>query len=125
MRVFKDVKVKFMDKEASCKALFDPDVNATLLQHSLFKGSFGAKWLAPPRPLRLKWLNSEAITIDKYAHVDIIVDYFEMPETVFIIDGLVGDGCPELVIGLSTTCKYGVVLGPEEGVRLTRAVLML
>ena len=134
MRVSKDVKIKFMDKEVGCTALFDTGTSVTVIQRGFFEENFGAGWLTLSRPLKLYWINGEAITVDKYVQVSIIVDGFEIPETVFIIDSFVGEitttegkrfKLPELIIGSGTMDKYGIVLDPKEGVKLTGAVLML
>jgi len=62
-----------------------------------------------------------------------IIDSFEFPKTVFVVDVFVKEvelegrriKLPELIIGSGTMDKYGIALDPKEGVKLTRAVLML
>ena len=40
----KTVRVKFMDKEAACTALFDIGSGYTVIQRSFFEENFGANW---------------------------------------------------------------------------------
>jgi len=69
--------------------------------------------------------------VDKYAQVTIVIDDFELPETIFIVDNFVEKvegrkiSLPELIIGSGTMDKYGIVLDPKEGVKLTGAALLL
>ena len=65
--------------------------------------------------------------------MSIIIDDFELLEVVFIVDDFVGkivvDGrrikLPELIVGSGTMDKYGIILDPKEGVKLTGAALLL
>jgi len=61
----------------------------TAVQHTLFEKRFGVNWLKPDRPLKLYWINSESIEVDKYAHIIITIGDFDFPETVLIVDSLV------------------------------------
>jgi hypothetical protein len=132
-RALKDVKIRLLDKVVDCTALFDTGSGVTALRRSFFEESFGAKWLALDKPLRLYWVNGEFIEVDKYAQVTIVVDDFKLPETVFVVDDFVEevevDGrrvrLPDLIIGSGTMDKYGIVLDPKEGVKLTGASLLL
>jgi len=73
------------------------------------------------------------IEVDKYAQITIIIDGFEFPETVFIVDSFIREievcgrriSLPELVIGSGTMDKYGIVLDPREGVKIVGASLLL
>ena len=98
-----------------------------------FERNFGSPWYTLERPLRLYWVNGEHVEADKYARVTIVVDGFNLPETVFILEDFIEEievegrkvKLPELIIGSSTMDKYGIVLDPREGVRLTGAALLL
>jgi hypothetical protein len=133
MRALKGLKVKFMDLEAECTALFDSGSAITAIQGSFFEESFGPRWLKLSRPLRLFWINGESITAGKYAQVSIIMDGFEIPEIVFIVDDFVEQvevegrsiKLPELIVGSGTMDRYGIILDPKEGVKLTGATLLL
>jgi len=73
------------------------------------------------------------IEVDKYAQITIVIDCFEFPETVFIVDSFVGEievdggktSLSELVIGLGTMDRYGIVLDPREGVKVIGTSLLL
>ena len=127
MRALKDVRIKFMDKEVSCTALFDTDSSITAIQRSFFERNFGTKWL------RLYWINGELIVVDKHAQLSIVIDGFDLPETVFIIDDFVKEIMindkrikpPKLIVGSGTMDKYGITLDPKEDLKFTRAILML
>jgi hypothetical protein len=62
-----------------------------------------------------------------------VIDGFNLPETVFILDDFIEEievegrkvKLPELIIGSSTMDKYGIVLDLREGVKLTGATLLL
>ena len=41
----KAVKLRFMDKEAECTALFDTGSGVTVVKRAFFEESFGARWL--------------------------------------------------------------------------------
>ena len=133
MRALKDVKIKFMDKEVDCTALFDTGPGITAIQRSFFEENFGTRWLRLDRPLRLYWINGESIVVDKYVQANIVINGFELPEVVFIVDDFVKEvmlegrriKLPELIIGSGTIDKYGIILDPKEGVKFTGAVLML
>ena len=127
------MKIKFMDKEVVCTALFDTGSGITAIQRSFFEENFGVKWLLLDKPLRLYWINGESIVVDKYVQVSIIIDRFELPEVVFVVDDFVKEvvvesrriKLPELIVGSGTMDKYGIVLDPREGIKFTGAVLML
>jgi len=114
-------------------ALFDTDSGVTAVQRIFFEESFGAKWLTLDKPMKLYWINGESIQVDKYAQITIIIDGFKLPETVFIIDDFIkeievegrGIQLPQLIIGSGTMDKYGIILDPKEGVKLTGATLLL
>jgi len=73
------------------------------------------------------------IEVDKYAQITIVIDGFEFPETVFIVDSFVKEievdgrkiSLSELIIGLGTMDKYGIVLEPREGVKVVGASPLL
>lgn len=125
--------MRFNDIGSTCTALFDSGSGITALQRSFFEESFGVKWSRLSKPLKLFWINGESIDVDKYAQLIVILEGFEMPETVFIVDDFVKevevDGrkikLPNLVVGSGTMDKYGIVLDPKEGVKLAGATLLL
>jgi len=133
MRVLRSVRVRFMGVEVECMALFDTGAGVTVVQRGFFEKSFGGGWLRLGRPLRLYWINGEFIEVDKYAQVTLVIDGFELPEVVFVVDEFVGEvvvggrrvKLPELIVGSGTMDKYGITLDPKEGVKLTGATLML
>lgn len=129
----RNVKIRFLNREVDCIALFDTGSGVTAVRRRFFEESFGAKWLMLDKPLRLYWINGESIKVDKYAQVTIIIDDFKLPEVVFVVDDFVEevevDGrrvrLPDLIIGSGTMDKYGIALDPKEGVKLTGASLLL
>jgi hypothetical protein len=133
MRALKNVIIRFLGKEISCMALFDTGSGVTAVQRSFFEESFGAKWSTLDKPLRLYWINGESIQADKYAQITIIIDDFNLPETVLVIDNFIKEvevegrkiRLPELIVGSGTMDKYGITLDPKEGVKLTGASLLL
>ncbi len=133
MRVVKAVKVKFAGKEVECIALFDSDTGITAIQRSFFEKNFGKSWCILEKPLTLFWINGGRISVDKYVQLTIVIDDYPLPETVFVIDDFVEEievngrriKLPELIIGSGTMDKYGIVLDPKEGVRLSGAVLLI
>ena len=135
MRALKDVKVKFMGREASCTALFDTGSSHTVIQRAFFEENFNASWSKLPRPIKLYLVNGDFIEADKYAQVTMVVDDVELlpPEVVLIVDGLVEEievegrrvKMPELIVGSGTMDKYGITLDPKEGVKLTGAALLI
>lgn len=133
MRASKNVMVKLMGKGATCTALFDSGSGTTAIQLGFFEENFGARWSRLDKPVKLYWINGESIEVDKYAQVMIVIDDFELPETVFVIDAFVKEievegkiiKLPELIIGSGTMDKYGITLDPKEGVKLTGATLLL
>ncbi|MCS7367607.1 MAG: hypothetical protein NDF52_06990 [archaeon YNP-WB-062] len=133
MRALKNVVVRFLDREVSCMALFDTGSGVTAVQRSFFEESFGAKWSMLDKPLRLYWINGDFIQADKYAQITIIIDGFDLPETVLVIDNFIKEieveggriRLPELIVGSGTMDKYGITLDPKEGVKLTGASLLL
>jgi hypothetical protein len=132
-RALKNVVVRFLDREASCMALFDTGSGVTAVQRSFFEESFRAKWSTLDKPLRLYWINGEFIQADKYVQITIIIDGFNLPETVLVIDDFIKEieveggriRLPELIVGSGTMDKYGITLDPKEGVKLTGASLLL
>jgi len=135
MRALKNVKIKFLDKEVTCTALFDTGSNYTVIQRTFFEKNFGANWLRLPRTIKLYLVNGEFVEADKYAQVTIIIDSVELlpPEVILIVDKFVGEievegrkvKLPELIIGSGTMDKYGIILDPKEGVKLAGAALLL
>jgi hypothetical protein len=133
VRALKNVVVRFLGKEVSCMALFDTDSGVTAVQRSFFEESFGAKWSTLDKPLRLYWINGDFIQANKYAQIIIIIDGFDLPETVLVIDDFIKEieveggriRLPELIVGSGTMDKYGITLDPKEGVKLTGASLLL
>jgi hypothetical protein len=99
----------------------------------VFERNFESSWYTLESPLRLRWVNGGHVEADKYAQVIVVIDGFNIPETVFILDDSIEEievegrkvKLPELVIGSSTMDKYGIVLDPREGVRLIGAALLL
>jgi len=51
--------------------------------------AFGATWSKLSKPLKLFWINGDSIKVDKYFQVVLVIDGFELPETVFIVDKFV------------------------------------
>jgi len=133
MRALKNVKIRLLDREVSCTALFDTGSGVTAVQRSFFEESFDAKWSTLDKPLKLYWINGESIQADKYAQITIIIDGFNLPETVLVIEDFVKEvevegkkiRLPELIVGSGTMDKYGITLDPKEGVKLTGASLLL
>jgi hypothetical protein len=133
MRALKNVKIRLLDREVSCTALFDTGSGVTAVQRSFFEESFDAKWSTLDKPLKLYWINGESIQADKYAQITIIIDGFNLPETVLVIEDFVKEvevegkkiRLPELIVGSGTMDKYGIMLDPKEGVKLTGASLLL
>jgi len=78
-----------MDMEAECTALFDTGSWVTVIQRSFFEKNFGSPWYTLERPLRLYWVNGKHVEADKYTQVIIVIDGFNLPETVFILDDFI------------------------------------
>ncbi len=99
-----------MGKDVACTALFDTGSGVTVIQRRFFEENLGTKWVRLEKPLKLYWINGESIKVDKHAQLSIIIDDFEFPETVFIVDDFVKeveveDGrvrLPKLIIGSGT-----------------------
>ncbi len=135
MRALKTVRIRFMGREASCTALFDTGSGHTVIQRAFFERSFGANWSRLPRAIRLYLVSGDFVEADKYAQVTIIVDDVELlpPEVALIVDKFAEEvevggrrvKLPELIVGSGTMDKYGIVLDPKEGVKLTGAALLL
>jgi len=135
MRALKNVRVRFMDREVGCTALFDMDSGHTVIQRAFFEKSFGANWSKLPKPIRLYLVDGDFVEADKYAQAIIIVDDVELlpPEVILIVDRFVEEvevegrrvKLPELIIGSGAVDKYGITLDPKEGVKLTGATLLL
>jgi len=135
VRALKNIKIKFMDKVAHCTALFDTGSSHTVIQRTFFEKNFGPKWTKLPKTIKLYLVNGEFAEADKYAQITIIIDDIELlpPETALIVDKFVEkieiEGrkvkLPELIIGSGTMDKYGIVLDPREGIKLTGATLLL
>lgn len=86
LRALKSVKIKFRGKVAECAALFDTGSGITAIRRSFFEKHFGTEWSRLDRPLKLYWINGESIIVDKYANIHIVIDDFELPEVVFIVN---------------------------------------
>ena len=122
MRALKNVVIRFLGKEISCMTLFDMGSEVTAVQRSFFEESFGAKWSTLDKPLRLYWINGESIQADKYAQITIIIDDFNLPETVLVIDNFIKEveverrkiRLHESIVGSGTMDKYGITLDPKE-----------
>jgi len=133
VRAVRNVRVKFMGEEVECLALFDSGSGVTVIQRIFFEKNFGVRWLRLSKSLKLYWINGESIEVDKYAQITIVIDGFELPETVFIVDSFVKEvevegrriSLPELIIGSGTMDKYGIVLDPKEGIKITGATPLL
>jgi len=135
MRALKTVRVRFMDKEVDCRALFDTGSGYTVIQRTFFEESFGACWSKLPRTIKLYLINGDFVESDKYAQITLIIDGFELlpPETVLIVDEFVREivvegervSLPNLVVGSGTMDKYGITLDPKEGVKVSGAALLL
>jgi len=133
VRAVRNVRIKFTGEEVECLALFDSDSGVTAIQRIFFEKSFGVRWLRLSKSLKLYWINGESIEVDKYAQITIVIDGFELPETVFIVDNFVKEvevegrriSLPELIIGSGTMDKYGIVLDQKEGIKITGATLLL
>lgn len=135
MRAVKNVKLRFMNREVECTALFDTGSGYTIVQRNFFERSFGSSWSRLPRAIKLYLVNGKFIEVDKYALVTIVINDVELlpPETVLIADEFVEvievEGrkirLPEVIIGSGTMDKYGIVLDPREGVKLVGASLLL
>jgi len=133
VRAIRNVRIKFMDREVECLALFDSGSGVTVARRDFFENSFGTSWQRLSKPLKLYWINGMYMEVDKYAQITIVIDGFELPETVFIVDSFVKEievggrriSLPELIIGSGTMDKYGIVLDPREGVKVVGASLLL
>jgi len=85
------------------------------------------------KPLKLYWINGESIQADRCAQITIIIDGFNLPETVLIIDEFIKEvevegvkiRLPQIIVGSGTMDKYGITPDPREGVKLTGATLLL
>lgn len=135
MRALKTVELKFMDEVAECTALFDTGSGATAVQRAFFEEAFDSKWSKLSKPLKLYRTDDDSIKVGKYVQLTIVMDGFELPETVFVIDDFIKEvevevegrriSLPELIVGSGTMDKYGIVLDPKKGVKLTGASLLL
>jgi len=135
LRVLKDVKVRFEDREVTCTALFDTGSGFTVISRSFFERSFGARWSPLPRPVKLYLVNGRFVKADKYAEVTIVIDDIELlpPETALVLDEfaeeVVVEGrrvkMPDMIVGSGTMDKYGIVLDPREGVKILGTGLLL
>jgi predicted aspartyl protease len=135
LRVLKDVKVRFGDREVTCTALFDTGSGFTVISRSFFERSFEALWSPLPRPVKLYLVDGRFVKADKYAEVTIVIDDIELlpPETALVLDEfaeeIVVEGrrvkMPDMIVGSGTMDKYGIVLDPREGVKVLGASLLL
>jgi hypothetical protein len=135
LRVLKDVKVRFEDREVTCTALFDTGSGFTVVSRGFFEKNFGARWSPLPRPVKLYLVDGRFVKADKYVEVTIVIDNIELlpPETALILERLaeevVVEGrrvkMPDMIVGSGTMDKYGIVLDPREGVKVLGASLLL
>jgi hypothetical protein len=135
LRVVKEVRIRFMDREANAIALFDTASSYTVIRRGFFEKVFGATWTPMPRPVKLYLINGRFVESDKYAAVTIVIDDVKLspPETVLILDEFVEEiefegrriRMPDIIIGAGTTDKYSIVLDPKEGVKVLEAGLLL
>jgi hypothetical protein len=135
LRVLKDVKVRFEDREVTCTALFDTGSGFTVISRGFLEKSFGARWSPLPRPVKLYLVNGRFVKADKYVEVTIVIDDIELlpPETALVLDEfaeeVVVEGrrvkMPDMIVGSGTMDKYGIVLDPREGVKVIGASLLL
>jgi len=132
MRALKKIKIVFQEKTIECEALFDTGANITVIQSSFFKKNFGEKWQVLKRSIHVYWINGHSIKVNKYATLEIIIDEFTFPETVFLVDEFKQEvevegkrvKLPNLIIGSGTMDKYGIVLDPKEGVKVVPTLLI-
>lgn len=135
LRVVKEVRVRFMGREAVATALFDTGSGYTVIKKGFFERAFGPSWSPLPRPVKLYLVNGETVVADKYAAVTIVIDDYELlpPETVLVLDEFVDEivvegrkiKLPDVIIGAGTMDKYGITLDPREGVKILKAGLLL
>ncbi|MFZ8788435.1 MAG: retropepsin-like aspartic protease [Acidilobaceae archaeon] len=128
LRVLKDVKVRFEDREITCTALFDTGSGFTVVSRGFLEKNFGARWSPLPRPVKLYLVDGRFVIVDKYVEVIIVVDDIELlpPETALVLDEfaeeVVVEGrrvkMPDMIVGSGTMDKYGIVLDPREGVKV-------
>ena len=132
MRAIKRISIIFGDKTVGCDALFDTGASITVISTRFFASNFAPKWKKLERPLRVFWINGESIIVDKYAQVLIKIDDLVFPEIVFLVDDFVEeievDGekirMPHVIIGAGTMDKYGIVIEPKKGVKITPMLLI-
>jgi len=133
VRTIRNVRIRFMGREVECLALFDSGSRVTIVRRDFFENSFGTSWQRLSKPFKLYWVNGMYIEVDKYVQITIVIDSFEFPETVFIVDSFVREievggrriSLSELILGLGAMDKYGIVLDPREGVKVVGASLLL
>jgi hypothetical protein len=135
LRVLKDVKVRFGDREVTCTALFDTGSGFTVISRGFFERSFGALWSPLARPVKLHLADGRFVIVDKYVEVTIVVDDIELlpPETVLVLDEFAEEvvvegrrvNMPDMIVGSGTMDKYGIVLDPREGVKILGTGLLL
>lgn len=135
LRVLKDVKVRFEDREITCTALFDTGSGFTVVSRGFLEKNFGARWSPLPRPIKLYLVDDMFVKADKYVEVAIVIDNIELlpPETALVLEGfteeVVVEGrrvkMPDVIVGSGTMDKYGIVLDPKEGVKVLGASLLL
>jgi hypothetical protein len=131
LRVVKEVRVRFMDKEAGAITLFDTESSYTVIRRSFSEKVFKATWTLMPRLVKLYLTNGRFVVADKYAVVTIVVNNVELspPETVLILDEFVEEiklegkriRIPDVIISAETMNKYNIVLDPKESVKVIGA----
>jgi hypothetical protein len=134
LRVVKEVRVRFMDKEASAIALFDTGSSYTVIRRGFFEKVFKATWTLMSRLVKLYLTNGRFAAADKYAVVTIFVNNVELspPGTVLILDEFVEEielegkriRVPDIIISAGTMNKYNIVLDPKESVKVIGAGLL-
>ena len=132
MRAIKRISIIFGNKTVECDALFDTGASITIIGTGFFASNFASEWKKLERPLRVFWINGESIVVDKYVQVLLRIDNRWFPETVFLVDDLAEeievDGekirMPQVIIGAGTMDKYGIVIEPKKGVKVTPILLI-
>ena len=135
VRVLHEVKVRYNNKVTKCIALFDTGASISIVKKSFIEKEFGKVWKRLEKPRSIYWINGHSITVDKYIELTLIVNdiLLEPPETILVVDDFVNEieiegrkiKLPDLIIGSSTTDKYGISIHPEKGIEVTSAILLI
>ena len=132
LRAIKRISIIFRDKTVGCDALFDTGASVTIISTRFFASNFAPEWKKLEKPLRVFWINGESIIVDKYVQVFLKMDDQVFPETVFLVDDFVEEievngkkiRMPQVIIGAGTMDKYGIVIEPKKGVKVTPMLLI-